>query len=128
MVHITEVKTTKFSIIAGINKGYFHKNSVDISIEDMSAILMTVADNLYKSTGIYVSAVVTHSRTLYSIDYGCPPEGEDTFSITGTANPKYVTDIKKWKEVVISYAESIKSILEQEVISLEFCEVNYLTL
>ncbi|MBU3219619.1 hypothetical protein [Clostridium algidicarnis] len=121
-------KTLRFEIVTGVNKGYFHNNIENESLDLVSGVWSEIAKQEYKSTGIYVSAVIKPSKTIYNEEWGCPKGGEETVSLTGVANKEFVQDIEKWKTTVIKLATKLKNELKQNTLTCEFIdtELHYL--
>ena len=115
-------KTLRFEIVTGINKGYINTNLKKDSIKLVGEIWQRIALEEYKSSNIYVSAVMRRSTTIYNIDWGCPIGGEDTVVITGVANYEFVDDIELWKKTVIKLANQLKEELQQVTMTCEFME------
>ncbi|GAA0182521.1 hypothetical protein SH2C18_48880 [Clostridium sediminicola] len=116
-------KSIKFEIVTGINKGYFHNNESGNNIQRVSKLWQKIAKEEFDRSGIYVSAIILESKTVYNEDWGCPPGGEDTVVITGVANLEFVDNLSHWKDTVLNLAKKIKSKLEQKTITCEFRDV-----
>lgn len=114
------LETLNFQIIAGLNKGYFHNNNCDDCYRRALKIWQEIAQEEFETSGIYVTAVIRKSKTIYSKEWGCPEGGEDTIIISGTANPKFIKDLGVWKEKVLYLAAKFKEQFEQESITCEF--------
>ncbi|WP_040327807.1 hypothetical protein [Clostridium ihumii] len=116
-------KTVKFEIITGINEGYFHNNEVVNGLEMLGVLWQEIAIKEYEESGIYVSAVICSSKTVYSGMWGCPKGGEDTIIIAGTLNKEYTSDIEGFKTSVLRLAKEVKEKLKQESLTCDFTEV-----
>lgn len=115
-------KTLRFEIVTGVNKGYFHNNTESESLDLIGNIWSEIAQQEYELTGIYVSAVIKPSKTIYNEAWGCPKGGEETVTLTGVANKEFVTDIQKWKTTVIKLAAKLKNELKQNTLTCEFID------
>ena len=76
-----------FEITLGINKGYGHNNEC---VTNFEADYQAIATDIYKRTGVYVSAVITPAKVVYNVDWGCPDDGEDVYIIKGVNNTQFV--------------------------------------
>ncbi|ARC83144.1 hypothetical protein U732_123 [Clostridium argentinense CDC 2741] len=116
-------KTISFTIIIGINKGYFHNNINKNGIQIIAEEWQKIAKKLYDETRIYVSCVMHPGKAVYNAEWGCPVGGEDIITITGTANPKFAQDLEQWEDIVIKIAKHLKAVLNQSTVTVEFHEV-----
>ena len=66
----------------GVNAGYDLKKQDNMPIECITELFQGIAAQVYEETGVYVSAVVTPSRIVYHSDWGCPPEGEFSYTLS----------------------------------------------
>lgn len=115
-----KLKNTKtFKIVTGVTEGYFHTNNAQKNIKEISELWKSIALQTMEQTGLYISAVITPSKTVYNTEWGCPIGGEDTFTITGVANPEFTEDINKWIESVGICAEKMKKQLKQSTVTIE---------
>lgn len=55
-----------FEITIGINKGYGHNNEY---VTDFEADYQAIATDIYKRTGVYVSAVIIPAKVVYNVDW-----------------------------------------------------------
>ena len=115
-------KTLAFKIVTGINEGYFHDNKITNSEYLLGKLWQDIALDCYNRTNIYVSAVITRSNTIYNTEWGCPIGGEHTYTITGVANPEYISNdnLDKWKAVVLAISKELKEKMKQSTMSIEF--------
>lgn len=114
--------TLRFEIVSGINKGYFHQNDKNEALNLVGGIWQKIAKEEYELNGIYVSAVIKMSKTVYNEDWGCPKNGEETVVITGVANKEFIDSIAKWENTVIKLAKELKKQLAQATLTCEFIE------
>ncbi|APF25339.1 hypothetical protein [Clostridium sporogenes] len=117
-------KTIKFEIVTGINEGYFHKNKNKDGVQVVGEVWQKIALEVFKDRGIYISSVINSSKTVYNTEWGCPEGGEDTVTITSTANPEFVQSLEQWKEAVIEIAKNLKNELKQSTMTVEFKEIS----
>ena len=117
-------QTQEFEVIIGVNEGYFHDNESNINI---SKLYQEIAEKIFKETKIYVSAVITENRVIYSAVWGCPADGEVVYSIRGTRNPQFVDSFEKYKEATEKIAKILASELNQTTFTLTWrdAELNY---
>lgn len=121
-------KSLKFSMVCGVNEGYAHENEKYNSLELLSYGWAEVAEKVFNETGIYVSATIVESRTIYHQDWGCPKGGEVTATCFGSANPNFVTDMAAWKEAVIMITKKLKKDFKQSTVTVEFNEIDHVYL
>ncbi|APQ78561.1 MULTISPECIES: hypothetical protein [Clostridium] len=117
-------KTIKFEMVTGINEGYYHKNQNKNGVQIVGEVWQKIALEVFKERGIYISSVINGSKTVYNKEWGCPEGGEDTVTITSTANPEFVQNLEQWKEAVIQIAKKIKKELKQSTMTVEFKEIS----
>lgn len=115
------MKTVKFVSTIGIMEGYGHNNNGET--KDFNSLYQEVAKKIFQETNIYISAVSVQSKTLYNTEWGCPKGGEDTYTISGVANPEFITDMEQYKETVRKVILKLKEELKQSTVTLEFIEV-----
>jgi hypothetical protein len=123
-------KTVKFNCIVGINEGYGHFNDRTQAREIVAAVWQKAAAEIFEKNGVYISAVVVDSLTVYHTDWGCPSGGEATANVSGEANPSFVNDFEAWKQAVIEVVKLVKKELKQSTVAVSFQEVEefvYLT-
>ncbi|MCY6958371.1 hypothetical protein [Clostridium brassicae] len=116
-------KTLRFEIVTGVNKGYFHNNNQNESLNLVGELWQRIAKQEFEKSNIYVSAVMKVSKTIYNEAWGCPKGGEETIVITGVANKEFVQDMNAWKNTVIKLAKELKKELKQSTLTCEFSEV-----
>ena len=122
------MKTLNCIIVTGVNKGYFHNNEKEVTEKEMGILWQEIALEQFNKTNIYISAVIQKSITIYKEDWGCPKGGENTFTISLTANPEFIKDLDKWKQVAINCAKELKNILKQTTMTIEFKEADLIYL
>lgn len=115
------MKSCKATITIGINEGYNHNNETNL---DFNEYLQNFLKDNCQSIGNYIPFVAIPSKTIYSESWGCPEGGEDTYTLTATANPKFVPSIGTWKMQVIEYVKRLKAELKQSTVLIEFSDVD----
>lgn len=118
------MKTIKFELTTGINAGYGHNNEEREASLIVGELYQQVAEKMFDQTGVYVSAVIRDTKTLYSTSWGCPFAGEITITISGVANPLFCSDMEQYKETVLLIAKELKTLLSQSTVAVEFYEVS----
>ena len=109
-----------FEITLGINKGYGHNNEY---VTDFEADYQAIATDIYKRTGVYVSAVITPAKVVYNVDWGCPDDGEDVYIIKGVNNPQF-TEPDKYKDAVTKLIEKLATAFEQSTVTTTWSTVD----
>ncbi|MBP2143371.1 hypothetical protein J2127_000526 [Methanococcus voltae] len=127
MIKITQetFKTIQYAITFGINEGYFHENENVIKnnpSKEIGTVLQKLLLKTMEETDVYPSGVLQSTKCIYNTEWGCPIGGEDTFTIIGSANPKFV-NLENYKKAVIYFAELIKKEFRQKTITIEFKDV-----
>ncbi|WP_373899455.1 hypothetical protein ACER0A_001320 [Haloimpatiens sp. FM7315] len=115
--------TLKFTIVTGTNEGYFHSNENSMDLNYLGELIQRISKDIYKKNGVYLSAVINVSKTIYKVELGCPKSGEDTINITGIASREYARDLDLWKESVLEFAKELKAKLKQNSITCEFNKI-----
>ena len=108
-----------FEITLGINKGYGHNTEC---VTDFEADYQAIATDIYKQTGVYISAVIIPAKVVYNVDWGCPNDGEDVYIIKGANNTQFVkpTDYKKTVPMLI---ETLATTFEQSTVTTTWSTV-----
>lgn len=110
-----------FEITLGINKGYGHNNEC---ITDFEADYQAIATDIYKRTGVYVSAVIIPAKVVYNVDWGCPADGEDVYVIKGVNNTQFVKPTD-YKEAVMLLIEKLATTFEQSTVTTTWSTVEF---
>ena len=126
------MKTLSFRLVVGVEKGYYHDVKGVASnelVEKVAELWQELAKREFDETFTYVSAVAQPGSVVYHTQWGCPTGGESVVVLSGSANPTFVKDLNKWKEVVTKLAKKLKQKLKQATLSIEFQETDlvYLT-
>ena len=109
-----------FEITLGINSGYGHNNEC---VTDFEADYQAIATDIYKQTGVYVSAVIVPAKVVYNVDWGCPMDGEDVYVIKGVNNPQF-TEPDKYKDAVTKLIEKLATAFEQSTVTTTWSTVD----
>jgi hypothetical protein len=106
--------------------GYAHDNGLPentkpsvIVTSAWTAAMMTV----FKRTNIGVGAVIVDSLAAYNPDWGCPPGGEMTATVTGESNPEFDKDVDSYMAAVRDIVWIVKCLLGQTSVRVTFHEV-----
>ncbi|PLS14718.1 hypothetical protein CVD28_26455 [Bacillus sp. M6-12] len=118
-------KSIRAIIVIGVNAGY-GKNEETDPLQKAVLAWQKIADELYAEKDVYVSAIAHKSKAVYRSEWGCPEGGEDTVTFTASSNPKYNSDIDRWKEAVMAVTKKLKEMLGQDTVTLEFEETEIL--
>ena len=110
-----------FEITLGINKGYGHNNEC---VTDFEADYQAIATDIYKRTGVYVSAVIIPAKVVYNVDWGCPDDGEDVYIIKGVNNTQFVKPTD-YKEAVMMLIENLATAFEQSTVTTTWSTVQF---
>lgn len=110
-----------FEITLGINKGYGHNNEC---VTDFEADYQAIATDIYKRTGVYVSAVISPAKVVYNVDWGCPDDGEDVYIIKGVNNTQFVKPTD-YKEAVMLLIENLATAFEQSTVTTTWSTVKF---
>jgi hypothetical protein len=120
--------TDKFEFTIGITPGYFNGDIIPGATGKLVSSLYTSASEAEEKFGLFISFNIHNTLTVYKEEWGCPEGGEKTFTLTAVRNPTFITDSKKWKDVCLYIAESMKKLLEQSTVTAEFSKVDMIYL
>ena len=81
------MNTVRCTAVLGVNKEYTLEEFAERLMRDLESIYHNNADR------DFISFNVLASKTCYREEWGCPREGETTFSLEAVANPIFVEDI-----------------------------------
>jgi len=120
------MKSIKFFASLGVIAGYGHENSATPEAPEMVAgkAWQVAAAAVMAANGTYVGAVISRSKTVYNVDWGCPVGGEDTVLITGECNPQY-TKLADYKSAVVETLRQTALALGQSTTQLCFLEAEF---
>lgn len=116
MMHINETESWTLNI--GTNPGYNVAKTEGLSEEAFAGLYLRCAGNIYRETGVYISASVQRTRMLYSADWGCPETGEPCFVLRGTRNPQFA-EKAAYEAALLKLVELLKAELRQNAVYLE---------
>ena len=123
------INSIKWTLILGIKSGYeFSKNAkqVRLSEEEIACLYRNAALRVEEKSGVYISSVIIPSITIYKNEWGCPKEGEYTYTLSGSCNPAF-SDAEKYKEALLVLAQELRKEFKQSTVLLEMypAEVAY---
>ena len=121
-----EYNSIKWTISIGNNSGYELTNQQRISVEEMVERYQKVALHIEEIYGVYISAVIWPSNTIYKNEWGCPKGGEITYTLSGSCNPVFA-DLKKYREALLQLTKALRLEFKQSTLLLEMvpAEVYY---
>ena len=108
----------KWIISMGVNSGYDLSDQVRMPIEDIIQRYRNVAQEVEEISGVYISAVIFPSRTIYKEEWGCPAEGEYTYTLSGSCNPAF-SDVEKYKQALLELVKKLRIEFRQSTLLLE---------
>ncbi|WP_108670610.1 hypothetical protein [Peribacillus acanthi] len=114
-----EQKSVRAVIVLGVNKGY-GENIEKNPLLKASTGWQRIAAQVYKESGIYISAIANESKAIYHTEWDCPVGGEDTVTFTTSANREYVNSLEAWKDAVLTVTKRLKEEFEQYTVTVEF--------
>lgn len=128
-------ETDKLTFTIGITEGYFHNNEkfvyyyeyLDNSNKFIS-LLKKCSSKIEKEYGIYISLNIMPSVTLYKEEWGCPENGENTYTLSAIRNPVFHPDIELWRKAAVALVKLLKSKLKQSTVTVEFSKIDMLYL
>ena len=100
--------------VIGINPGYFHSNE-NTCDDFFMGYFQGLLEKYCKENDAHLSFVVTPARVVYLMEYGCPPKGEEVYTLESTPDPKYVSmaNIDKWVTHCKKFISQLAGGLEQ---------------
>lgn len=117
------VRTTKFNLTIGCNKGYGHDNKVEPEV--IARVWQVQCASLHNELGIMVGGTLVPERAVYPAEFGCPMDGEKVGILVGVRNPEFCQDDEAWRGVVRTLARRLKLTFQQATAYLEFAEVEF---
>lgn len=115
------MKTDKFQFTIGVTKGYFHDN--ENSNVDFISLVDKCAREVETELGLYISFNIYPTTTLYKTEWGCPENGEKTYTLSAVRNPKFNDNHSIWVKCCLSIVDKMKIELEQSTVTAEFSEI-----
>lgn len=126
--------TVKFRATIGVVAGYGHENT-GINESTVMETWIQKAEEQMTKTGIFVSAVATPAKALYSHNWGCPQGGEAVFVFEGSLNTSFKpAEIEigeyaaAWQKAVLNIVEMVSGEFQQSTSTLEFMDETLLYL
>ncbi len=113
-----DFNSVRWSCTIGTTGGYNLKDQVPVSEDEAALRYGKVARKVFERTGVYLSAVITMSRVVYHEDWGCPPTGEYSFTLSGSYNPAFA-DLDDYLSALRELAECLKEEWKQTTLLLE---------
>ena len=118
-----DYNTICWKITIGVNSGYDLEEQVKMPMKDITEIYLKTAEEVCAKTGVYISAVISESRTLYSPEWGCPEEGEYSYTLSGGCNPAFAKQ-EEYLKALNMIAKLLKERLKQSTLLLEISPAN----
>lgn len=112
------MKTFKWSCTVGTNSGYDLSEQRIMSEEEFIGRYQKVAELIEKKHKVYITATITSSRTIYKAEWGCPKEGEFTYTLSGSCNPVF-SDVEKYKSALVELIGELRKEFDQSTLLLE---------
>ncbi len=120
--------TVKWSCTVGINSGYELNDQKNMPVDEIAGIYLEIAEEIRQETGVYISAVISESRLLYSPEWGCPKEGEYSYTLSGSCNLNF-SKPEPYLEALEKVMQKLKKRLKQKTLLVEIypAKLNYYT-
>lgn len=109
-------------VVIGVTPGYFHNNENGCAESFFMGYFQGLLEKYCKENDAHLSFVVIPARVVYLSEYGCPPKGEEVYTLESTPDPKYVnvTDISMWKFHCKNFISQLAEGLEQSTVRIVF--------
>lgn len=107
-----------WSCVIGVNSGYDLVDQKPISEDEFAIRYGKVARKVHEDTGVYISAVITKSRVVYHEEWGCPKNGEYSYTLSGCCNPAF-SDPEEYLAALKKLAKMIKQEWNQTTLLVE---------
>lgn len=122
------MESIHWSMTIGLTAGYSAERGSPPDLDAIGRRYQEVAAALADETGVYLSAILTPSRTLYREAWGCPPGGEQTVTFSGSCNPQF-SDAAAYRRALPELAARLKEAFRQATVLLEAWpeDITYLT-
>ena len=117
-MNIKAYNSLKWTITIGIAPGYRIVEQERMSEKEFTQKYRSIALEVEEETGIYISCTFYNSRTVYKTEWGCPEDGEFTYTLTGSCNREF-SDPEKYGNALKLLAEKLKKSFVQSTILLE---------
>lgn len=116
------MKTDKFQFTIGVTDGYFHNNE-NINVNFIE-IVDKCAREAEKIFDIYIAFNIVPTITLYKTEWGCPDDGEMTYTLSAIRNPHFNDSSMNWQSCCKNIVSRLKTTLNQSTVTGEFSEVD----
>ena len=122
----TMENTFSWRFTIGTNKGYKLTEQVERPISKVCEEFQNVSKSVEKETGVIITAVIHEARTVYPAKFGCPKEGEYSYTFSGTCNTSfakkedYLVALKKVAKLMKEYYQQSTLLLEVYPSSTEY--------
>lgn len=113
-----DFNTVSWKVSFGVNQGYDLDSQKDVGMAAFNAVFHRVMETIAADTGIYVTGVVTSSRTVYSQQWGCPAEGEITYTVQGSCNPEFAK-VDDYLPALYAWVDAMRKELKQSTALVE---------
>ena len=122
------IKTNEFNAVIGVIVGYTGEECLKefnkLTGNELAIAWQEEALKEMNNSGIYVSAVINESKSLYNTEWGCPIGGEPTYTLEGSRNPRFCDKTEEeWKDAVRRVVKAVKGRFNQSTVTLNFREV-----
>ena len=117
-MYINEYNSLKWTITIGTVPGYGMSEQERMNEKEFTEKYRTIALEVEEETGIYISCVFYNSRTVYKTEWGCPEEGELTYTLSGSCNREF-SEPDKYCKALKLLAGKLKAGFEQSTVLLE---------
>lgn len=113
---------TRVEFTLGVYPGYNHDNSTYYGSKHNEtsfyrAVMKYLESNADKF-GMYIPFVVIPSRVLYKTEWGCPVEGEETYTFSAVCNPNFNDDNDKWLLAALLCADGLRQRFDQNTVTV----------
>lgn len=119
------MKTIRFEFNIGINSGSIDNKTIKDPLRTATDVWMEEAEKIFKTTGIYVSAIAMPGKNLYPKQWGCPTSGQDTIVFRGILNTEFNIKETDWRKQVQVISKIVAGRLGQTTVYLSFYEVDF---
>jgi len=112
----------------GLFPGYGHDNAPDRRADRVSLLKAAWGremETCHERTRFSISCVMTDATVLYPAAGGCPEGGEDSITLTGSSNPRYVRpdELEAFMDAVESVVKAVQIAMEQTSCRIEFTPI-----
>ena len=118
-----EDTSIKWFLTVGTTPGYDLNHQEKRNRAEFAEEVQDICEAVYKKTNVMISAVIWDATAVYSSDFGCPPEGENVFVLSGSCNPVF-NNIDDYMEALKIFAKELKEHVKQKTVTLETTKVD----